>query len=127
MPRADGCRLWVQIRAERDDEHIRVVRPRVGFDAFLVGIDRANRRLHELHPGLDEVAVRVPYLFGSRPAEHHFQLGEPEDEVVRLVDEDDVDLRSEFVRQPGGQLQVVEPGTRHHDSRDQRGCGTMRM
>ena len=56
-------RLGVQIGAERDDQNVRIERPGVGFDALGVGIDRADRRLHELHTWFDDVAVGVPNLF----------------------------------------------------------------
>ena len=48
--------------------------------------------------------------------EHDLQLGEPEDEVVALVDENDSDVGSEFFRQPRRQLQTTEPCTQHHDT-----------
>ena len=45
-------------------------------------IDRPDRRLHEPHARLDDVAVRVAHRVGGRPPEHHVELREPEHEAV---------------------------------------------
>ncbi len=109
-------RLRVEIGAERDDEDVGVEGAGVGLDAFGVGVDGADRRLHELHTGLDEVAVGVTHLLGERSSEHHVELGEPEDEVVALVDEHDVDVVPELFGQPGRQLQAAESRPQHHNT-----------
>src|SRR4051794_25827023 len=55
------------------------------------------------------------HTFCRCPAEHHIELREAEDEPVRLVDKNDVDVVAEFIRQSCRELEPTEPGTQHED------------
>ncbi len=52
---------------------------------------------------------------GGRSAEHHVELREAEHEALGTVDQRDLDLISQRLRQAGAQLEPAEPGTQHHD------------
>ena len=79
----------------------------------MLRIDFANRALDELHTRLDDVRIRKPDGVGSRSPEHHVELREPEHERVALIDQNELDLVSELLRQPGRQLEAPEPGAEH--------------
>jgi hypothetical protein len=49
-------------------------------------------------------------------AEHHVELGAAEHESVSLVDQHDVGVTAELVREPGGQLQAAEAGAEHENA-----------
>ena len=90
----------MQVGAERDDEQVGVEGPCISLNSFGRRVDRTNRGLHEAHAGLDDVGVRVPHVGGERLTEHHIELRETEDETVGFVDQHDVDIVAEFLRQP---------------------------
>ena len=50
----------------------------------------------------------MPHGLRRGPAEHHVEFREAEHESVSLVDQHDVDVSAEFVREPGDQLQAAE-------------------
>jgi hypothetical protein len=58
----------------------------------------------------------VADIGGHRSAEHHLELREPEDEAVGLVDQDEIDVVTELLGQPSGELQSSESCTKHHDA-----------
>ena len=120
-------RFGLQVGSERHDEHVRIERAGIGLDTFRARVDHADSRLHELHSRLDEVAVGVTDLFRTRPPEHHVEFREPEDKVLALVDQDDIDVGSELVGQPGRQLQSAESRTEHRNSRHPRSWVTTRI
>ena len=64
---------------------------------------------------LGDGPVGDPDLVHGPPAEYHIQLGEPEQERIALVDQSDIDLISQFGRQPGRQLQPGEPGSEDYN------------
>jgi hypothetical protein len=103
----------VQVGTERDHHHVGLERAGVGLDAALQRIDGADRRLDELHTGLDDVAVGVEHGIGLLAPEHHVELREPEHEALCLVDEDDLDVVAEPLRQRCRQLEPAEPGAEH--------------
>jgi hypothetical protein len=51
----------------------------------------------------------------DRAPEHDFQLREPEDEVVGLVDEHDIGIRNQLFGESRRQLQPAESRAQHHD------------
>ncbi len=79
-------------------------------------VDRPDRRLHESHPRLDELAVRVADGRGHRPPEHHVELREAEHEGVALVDERDLHRVAELGGQPRDELEAAEPSPQHEDA-----------
>ena len=112
-----GRRLRVQIGAERHDEDVGVEGAGVGLDPLRRSgsiarmVDCTN-----CTPGFTKSRYGWRTCSDRCPPEHDLQLGEPEHEVVGLVDEHDVDVGSEFLRESGGQLQPTETRTQHHDA-----------
>ncbi len=73
-------------------------------------------RLHEPHPGLDEVTVGVDDHRGQCPPEHDVELGEAEHEPLGLVDQDEIELVAEPLGQPRRELETAETRTEHQNS-----------
>ena len=82
----------------------------VGDHLTRCGIDRHDPFLAISHAGFGDVPVRAAQLFSSTPTKQDLQLGEPKDERIVLIDEGDLDLIAQRVRQPGGQFQPTETG-----------------
>ncbi len=112
--REPGRRRDVVIRAERDDEDVRVERPRVGLHAPRGWVDGAHRRLDEPHTWFDDVAIWVAHLRELDPSEHDVELREAEDERVALVDEHEIESVAERIRKDRRQLESSEAGAEHH-------------
>ena len=53
-------------------------------------------------------------------AEHHVELGEPEDEGVGLVDQGDVDVVAERLGEAAAELQTAEAGSQDQDAHARR-------
>ena len=75
---------------------------------LIVDLDKPDTRL-------DQVAVRMSHRLRRSPAEHHVELREAEDESVGPVDQHDIDVVAEFVRESGGQLQAAEACPKHEN------------
>lgn len=58
----------------------------------------------------------MTHRVGSGAAEHDVEFGEAEDEAVGLVDEQYLDVVSEFLGEPRGDLQAAESGSQHQNS-----------
>jgi len=67
-------------------------------------------------PGFTRSRVGMPDRLRRGAAEHHVELGEAEHESVGLVDQHDVGVTAELVREPGGQLQAAEAGAEHENA-----------
>ena len=109
-------RTGIEISAEGDDQHLTLERPRVGLDAACLRVDCPDGGLHEAHARLGQITIGVAYLRGGSAPEHDIELGEPEDEPVGLVDQDDLEIFTELRREFGRQFEPAKPGTQHHDS-----------
>jgi hypothetical protein len=105
----------VVVGAESDDEDVGVVAARVGGDVARSRVDRRDPFPAELDARQGDVAVGEPDLVGGMPTEEHVQLREAEDEPVVLVDQRDANGARCRLRQPGGELESAEPGTKDHD------------
>ena len=114
------CGARMQIGSKRDDQDVGVEGPSVCLDALGDWIDRSDRGLDEPHPGLHEIAVRMPHGRWQCPPEHDVQLREPEDEAITLIDEHDVNIAAEFLRQPCCQLKTAEPRSENHNPHARR-------
>ena len=97
-------RSGVEIGPEGDHQDVELQLTVVGAHPPRHGVDRPYRRLHEPHPRLDQVGVAVERLVGRHPAEHHVQLGEAEDEPLGAIDQHEVEVVAELLRERGGQL-----------------------
>ena len=106
-----GGRRGVEVRAEREDEHVRFEGARIRLDPLRLRIDGADDALDEPDSGLLDVPVGMEHLVGLTTAEHDVELGEPKDEPLSLVDEGHVDVGSQPFRESGGKLQAAEAGT----------------
>jgi len=60
-------------------------------------------------PGLHDVTVWVDDVRRRRAAEHDVELREAEDEAVAAIDQYDLQLVTQCIGEPGGQLQPTEP------------------
>ena len=74
---------------------------------FTGSID-VHRLLPERHRRLRDVAVVELHRVGRLPPEHHIELRVAEHEVVALVDQRDLDLVGDLLRQSRRQLQAAE-------------------
>ena len=77
-------------------------------------------------PGSRDIPIQIADLLPGLPAEQDLQLGEPEDERVILINQGDVHLIAQRLRQPRSQLQPSETGAQdqhvlHHASSMSRG------
>jgi hypothetical protein len=99
----------VVIGTERDDEEVRVVGVCVGDHPPGERVDAGHELLSELDASLVEVAVMQPHLVGRLPADHHLELGEPEDERVAAIEQRDADEVLCGFGEPCRQLQTAEP------------------
>ena len=117
MPTFDETRsgIGTQVGAQRDDHDVGVERARIGLDAARRWIDRSDRGLHEAHAGLHQVCVGMGHCIGDRPAEHHVELREAEDEAVRLVDEHDLRVVADRFGQGRRELQPTETGAENQN------------
>ena len=111
-----GRRGEVVVGPERDDEIVGLVHRIVRRDAPDLGIDRRDRLLDEAHAGPRERAVRHRDGVQRLAPEHDVELREAEDERVALVDQRDVDLVAEGVRQRRGELEPAEAGAEDDDA-----------
>ena len=111
-----GRRVEVVVGAERDDEDVGLVDPRIGRDPARLGIDRGDRLLQEADAGLGDVSVRKANGVQSRPPEHHVELRVAEDESVALVDQGDGDLVADRLREHRRELEPAEAGSQDDDS-----------
>ena len=111
-----GCQLGVQVGAQSHDEDVGVERPCRGGGAPRDGVDGRDCRLDHAHAGLHDVDVPVDDVRGGHPTEHDVELGEAEDEAVGLVDQHDVDVVAELLRQTGRHLEAAEPGAQDQNS-----------
>ena len=74
-----------------------------------------DRRLHEPHAGLDDVGGTDGAPIGRRRAPNMTSSFEkPNTNAVGLVDEHDLDVVAELLRQPRRQLEPAEPRAQHH-------------
>jgi len=89
----------------------------VGHDVPGVGVDRGDGLLPEPHVGRCEVAVGQADGLERLSAEHHIELREAEHEGVRAIDQGDLDLVTQFLREAGGKLEATETGTEHEYGR----------
>src|SRR5262249_53687180 len=110
-----GRPVEVVVGAERDDEDVRLVNPRVRGHAAPLGIDRDDRLADEAHARLRDRGVREADGVERRPPEHDVELRVPEDERVGRVDQRDVDLAGNLLRQRRRELQAAEAGAEDHD------------
>ena len=104
----------VVLRAERDDENIGVVLAGVGRDMARRRIDRRDRLLVELDPGLRDLAVEELQRCGLGSAEEDVELREPEREPVVAVDERDADVVCKLVGEAARQFEPTEAGAKDH-------------
>ena len=81
----------VVVGAERDDQHVSVVDSGVGGNAPGLGIDRRDRLPQDAHARHRDVAYTETDRVRRRPAEHHIEFREAEDEPLALVDQRHVD------------------------------------
>jgi hypothetical protein len=65
-----GRRRRIEISTERDDHDLALGRSGVRLHPPGIGIDRADRGLHEPNPRLDDVTVEMAHALGHRPPEH---------------------------------------------------------
>jgi len=95
-------------------------RPGHGIELVTYLVQAGGRRWVQVgakpHARLDDVAVRMTYCLGGGTPEHHIELGEAEHEAVGLVDQDDVEVIAQLLRQACSQLQAAESGTQYQYS-----------
>jgi hypothetical protein len=85
-----GRRSQIQIGAQGQDDDVAVEAAHVRFNPLGLRIDRADGGLDESQSWLGDVPVGMKHLRGPPLAEHDVELGEPEDEAMGLVHQDDV-------------------------------------
>ena len=107
--------VQVVVGAERHDQDVSLAETGVSGHAARLGIDRGDRLLQESHPRFDDVAVRETDRVERRPSEHHVELRVTEDERIALVDQSDVDVVAERVRQCRRQFETPEAGSQDDD------------
>jgi len=78
-----------------------------GRDAFLTMNRRVLGRARRL-------SFDVKDVLGGRAAEHHVELGEPEDETIGAIDQDDVGVVAELLGQPGRKFEPTKAGSGDH-------------
>jgi hypothetical protein len=110
-------RVDVVVGSERDHPDIRFIGADIGGNDPSFRIDRRNQLLAKPDAGFDELPVWQPHGAGRRVVEHQIELGEAEDERVALVDQGDVDVFAESLREHGGQLEAAEAGAEDDDAR----------
>jgi hypothetical protein len=118
-------RVDVVIGPQRDDQDVGLVPVEIRHHLPPGGIDRGDGFLTEPDVRLREVAVVQPNGIGRLLAEHHVELREAEHERVGPIDQRDVDLIAELLRQPGRQFQPAETGSEdehrcRHGHKDRR-------
>ena len=67
-------------------------------------------------PGLTMSRYGCRTARGNGSSEHDVELRETEHERVALIDQHDLDVAPELLRQPGRQLQTTEPGAENQNS-----------
>ena len=108
--------LGVQIGTECHHEDVCVERPCRGGGAPRDGIDGRHGGLDHAYAGLHDVDVAVDDVGCGHAAEHDVELGEAEHEPVRLVEQHDVGVVAELLRQARRDLEAAEPGSQHQNS-----------
>ena len=106
-------RIGMQVGAQGHHEDVGLERPGVGLHPLRGGVDRGDRGLHEADPRLHDVGVAVVDVGRQPVPEHHVELREAEHEPVGLVDQHDVRIVAQRLRQPCRQLQPPEPCPQH--------------
>ncbi len=106
--REPGRAVEVVVRAERHDQEVGRVHSCAGRHASPHGIDCGDRLLQEAHSGLRDVPIGEADRVERGSPEHHVELRVPEHERVALVDQRDVGVVSERLRQRRGELETSE-------------------
>ena len=101
--------VGVQVGTEGHDQHVAIKGTGVGLHPLGHRVDGLDRGLQEPHARLHDVGVAVVHVVGGRLAEHDVELREAEDEAVGSVDEHDIGVVTQRLRQPRRQLQPPEP------------------
>ena len=81
-----------------------------------LGVDGGDGLLQEAHAGLEDLAVGEAHGLERCATEHHVELGVAEDEGVALVDQRDLDLLAERLREHGGELETAEARPQDNDA-----------
>ena len=113
-------RVEVVVGPQRDDQDVGLVAVEIRHHLPPGGIDRGDGFLTEPDVRPREVAVEQANGLGRPLAEHHIELRETEHERIGPVDQRDVDLIAELLREPGRQFQPTEAGSEDEDGRRHR-------
>ena len=110
-----GGRVEVVVRAERDDEDVRLVDARVRRHRPRLRIDRRDRLAQEPNARLREARIGQSHGVGLDASEHHVELRVAEHERVGPVDQRDAGVVAELLGEDRGQLETAEPGAEDQD------------
>ena len=108
-------RIEIVVRAERDDQKIRLVGSAIGRHALGDGIDQRDRFLEQTHAGLHEILIRQSHRVERRAPEHHVELRVAEGKGVAFVDQRHIDAIAERLRERGAEFEPTEAGSENED------------
>ncbi len=112
-PRRDG---EIIVRTQRNDQIIGLILTLVRADGSRHRVDRRDRFLAKAHSGLRDVPVSDSHSVRLFTTEHHIEFRKAEHKRVVLVDQGQVELITQRLREDCAQLEAAEAGAQDDDT-----------